>query len=407
MPRVLGPDAAPGTPEFDLFVREVAIEMSVKAGQKCTAIRRGLVPAAASRRGRGRASRAAGRDQGRRPARRGHAHGRSGQRRPVQGRAREDRRAGSRRCAHRRRRPQRGLAGQGRRFPLARSCCAATIPGRRRRSTTSRRSGRCRRSCRTRISPTRSRWPIAARAASRFPSSPTRPDAARDFVLGAAAFHGRMLVIDRDNHKDSTGHGSPLPVLVHGGPGRAGGSEEMGGVRGVKHYMQRTAIQSSPSMIAAITGHFIPGGPKRVIDVHPFRLKMSELNIGDTLEDRQPQRHGRGHRAFRRVHRRQILRPHGRGSGQGLADLRRPRRSRLSDPQLRRRPVRRSRSGPGPRQHRPRESPLPDAALPGRFDAGGAHRPLQVDQDRRIPARSAGRSRSSTRRTNWSRPTTS
>jgi oxepin-CoA hydrolase/3-oxo-5,6-dehydrosuberyl-CoA semialdehyde dehydrogenase len=109
-------------------------------------------------------------------------------------------------------------------------------------------------------------------------------DTARDFVLGAAAFHGRMLVIDRTNAAESTGHGSPLPVLVHGGPGRAGGSEEMGGVRGVKHYMQRTAIQSSPAMIAAITGAFIDGSPKHEISVHPFRLKMSELKIGDTLK---------------------------------------------------------------------------------------------------------------------------
>ena len=77
--------------------------------------------------------------------------------------------------------------------------------------------------------------------------------------------------------KESTGHGSPLPVLVHGGPGRAGGGEEMGGIRGVKHYMQRTAIQSSPTMIAAITEQYMPGAPKHIIDVHPFRLKMREL----------------------------------------------------------------------------------------------------------------------------------
>ena len=108
------------------------------------------------------------------------------------------------------------------------------------------------------------------------------PEAARDFVLGAGSFHGRMLVIDRDNHKESTGHGSPLPVLVHGGPGRAGGSEEMGGVRGVKHYMQRTAVQSSPAMIAAISGQYVPGAPKHIVDKHPFRSKMSELAIGDT-----------------------------------------------------------------------------------------------------------------------------
>ena len=86
-------------------------------------------------------------------------------------------------------------------------------------------------------------------------------DAAREFVQGAAAYHGRMLVIDRTNAAESTGHGSPLPVLVHGGPGRAGGSEEMGGVRGVKHYMQRTALQSSPAMIAAITEQYFQARP--------------------------------------------------------------------------------------------------------------------------------------------------
>ena len=101
------------------------------------------------------------------------------------------------------------------------------------------------------------------------------PAAARDFVLGAGAYHGRMLIIDRNNAKESTGHGSPLPVLTHGGPGRAGGGEEMGGVRGVKHYMQRTAIQSSPAMIAAIAGTYINGAPKTEVTVHPFRKRMS------------------------------------------------------------------------------------------------------------------------------------
>jgi oxepin-CoA hydrolase/3-oxo-5,6-dehydrosuberyl-CoA semialdehyde dehydrogenase len=95
-----------------------------------------------------------------------------------------------------------------------------------------------------------------------------------------------MLVLNRDNAAESTGHGSPLPVLVHGGPGRAGGSEEMGGVRGVKHYMQRTALQSTPAMIAAISEQYIPGGPKHVIEKHPFRRRMSELEIGDTLKTR-------------------------------------------------------------------------------------------------------------------------
>src|SRR5204862_776837 len=110
------------------------------------------------------------------------------------------------------------------------------------------------------------------------------PEAAREFVRGAASHHGRMLVIDRTNAAESTGHGSPLPVLVHGGPGRAGGGEEMGGVRGVKHYMQRTAVQSSPAMIAAITEQYIAGAPKHFVGVHPFRRKMSELAIGDTCK---------------------------------------------------------------------------------------------------------------------------
>ena len=124
------------------------------------------------------------------------------------------------------------------------------------RSTMSRRSARSRRSCPTATSTTPSRSPTAAWAACALSLFTHSPDAARDFVRGAAAYHGRMLVIDRTNAAESTGHGSPLPVLVHGGPGRAGGSEEMGGVRGVKHYMQRTAIQSSPAMIAAITGAY-------------------------------------------------------------------------------------------------------------------------------------------------------
>jgi oxepin-CoA hydrolase/3-oxo-5,6-dehydrosuberyl-CoA semialdehyde dehydrogenase len=107
---------------------------------------------------------------------------------------------------------------------------------------------------------------------------------AEEFVLGSGAYHGRMVILDRSSAKESTGHGSPLPVLVHGGPGRAGGGEEMGGVRGVKHYMQRNALQSSPAMIAAITGAFIDGSPKHEIAGHPFRKRMSELTIGDTLK---------------------------------------------------------------------------------------------------------------------------
>lgn len=106
---------------------------------------------------------------------------------------------------------------------------------------------------------------------------------AKDFVLGAASHHGRILVLNREDAKESTGHGSPLPMLVHGGPGRAGGGEEMGGVRGVKHYMQRTAIQGSPTAITAITNVYQSGGATTEDEKHPFRKYFEELQIGDTL----------------------------------------------------------------------------------------------------------------------------
>jgi len=106
---------------------------------------------------------------------------------------------------------------------------------------------------------------------------------ARGYVLGAATHHGRILVLDRECAKESTGHGSPLPLLVHGGPGRAGGGEEMGGVRGVKHYMQRVAIQGSPSMITAITEIYQPHAHQHLDEKHPFRKYFEELQIGDTV----------------------------------------------------------------------------------------------------------------------------
>ena len=108
-------------------------------------------------------------------------------------------------------------------------------------------------------------------------------DVARAVVLGLAPWHGRILVLDRDDAKESTGHGSPLPVLVHGGPGRAGGGEELGGIRGVLHHMQRSAVQASPDMLTAITGRWTTGAQQTVTDVHPFRKSLAELRIGDTI----------------------------------------------------------------------------------------------------------------------------
>ena len=278
---LLGPDAAPGTPEFDLFIREVAIEMTVKAGQKCTAIRRAMAPAefldavqqalaerlAATKVGDPRAE----------DTRMGALVSLS-QREDVRAKIAELEAAGAKIVAGD---PDASPPVPGGAFlspvllraddPWATSAVHDVEP----------------------FGPVSTIMPyrnlddaialanrgMGSLALSLFTHS---PDVARDFVGGAAAYHGRMLVIDRTNHKESTGHGSPLPVLVHGGPGRAGGGEEMGGIRGVKHYMQRTAIQSSPTMIAAITGQYVPGAPKRKIGTHPFRLRMSDLTIGDT-----------------------------------------------------------------------------------------------------------------------------
>jgi oxepin-CoA hydrolase/3-oxo-5,6-dehydrosuberyl-CoA semialdehyde dehydrogenase len=106
---------------------------------------------------------------------------------------------------------------------------------------------------------------------------------ARDYILGAGPWHGRILVLNDACSKESTGHGSPLPLLVHGGPGRAGGGEEMGGLRGIRHYMQRVAIQGSPDMLTAITGIYQPHAKGRTDVIHPFRKYFEEIQVGDQL----------------------------------------------------------------------------------------------------------------------------
>ncbi|TKF37023.1 phenylacetic acid degradation bifunctional protein PaaZ [Enterovibrio norvegicus] len=109
------------------------------------------------------------------------------------------------------------------------------------------------------------------------------PAEAAELVLNAAPYHGRILVLNRDNAKASTGHGSPLAPLVHGGPGRAGGGEELGGVRAIKHYMQRTALQGSPSMLTAMTREYTAGADKIRSPIHPFRKYFDELQISESL----------------------------------------------------------------------------------------------------------------------------
>ena len=107
-------------------------------------------------------------------------------------------------------------------------------------------------------------------------------DFARELVMEVAAYHGRMLIVNRDCARESTGHGSPLPALVHGGPGRAGGGEEMGGIRGVMHYLQRTALQGSPETLTRIGQRWIKGAVRQA-DVHPFRKYLEELELGDCV----------------------------------------------------------------------------------------------------------------------------
>ena len=280
---LLGPDALPGTPEFDLFVKEVVNEMTVKAGQKCTAIRRAMAPAEhldaveAAIRDRLAGTRVG--DPRDRESRMG-ALVSTGQRDDVRAQIGKLTAGGARIVAGD---PDAtpGVAGGAFMEPIllrsddpwsnaavhdveAFGPVSTVMPYRDMADAVA-----------------LANRGMGSLALSLFTHS---PEAAREFIQGAAAYHGRMLVLNRDNGAESTGHGSPLPVLVHGGPGRAGGSEEMGGVRGVKHYMQRTAIQSTPGMIAAISEQYIPGGPKHEIEVHPFRRRMSELEIGDTLK---------------------------------------------------------------------------------------------------------------------------
>ena len=280
---LLGPDAAPGTPEFDLFVKEVVNEMTVKAGQKCTAIRRAMAPAehldAVEAAIRERLAGTKVGDPRDKDSRMG-ALVSTSQRDDVRNQIAKLTAGGARIVAGN---PDAtpGVAGGAFMEPiLLRSdnpwsnAAVHDVEAFGPVST---------------VMPYRdiadaialANRGMGSLALSLFTHS---PDAARKLIQGAAAYHGRMLVLNRDNAAESTGHGSPLPVLVHGGPGRAGGSEEMGGVRGVKHYMQRTAIQSTPAMIAAISEQYIPGGPKHELEGHPFRRRMSELKIGDTLK---------------------------------------------------------------------------------------------------------------------------
>lgn len=281
---VLGADAGPGTPEFDLFVKEVAREMTVKAGQKCTAIRRAIVPSrfedavieALSAR---LAKTSIGLPDGE-----GVQMGALVSRKDRDG-VREKIREIAADCEIVSGDPENvtlvcGDAGQGAfmapvlmraRDPMSADAAhgieafgpVATVMGYHdaEEAVALARKGR------------------GSLVSSLFTND---RDIAREIVTGLAPYHGRVLIGNRGSAKTSTGHGSPLAPLVHGGPGRAGGGEEMGGIRGVKHFMQRTAVQGTPEMLSAVTGQWVEGAPAQS-DGHPFRKSLAELRIGDQV----------------------------------------------------------------------------------------------------------------------------
>jgi oxepin-CoA hydrolase / 3-oxo-5,6-dehydrosuberyl-CoA semialdehyde dehydrogenase len=281
---ILGPDAGPGSPEFDLYVTQLVTEMTVKAGQKCTAIRRVFVPEAmAGAVADAVTERLAAVVVGS-PAEPGVRMGalasleqREEVRRSVKGLLAAaqlafgdpehvevvgaDAERGAfispllLRCDD---------SGRAEPHEIEAFGPVATIMG---------------------YASTGEVIELAGRGLGSLAGSVVTGDAefARQVVLGAAPWHGRLLVLDADDAAESTGHGSPLPPLIHGGPGRAGGGEEMGGIRGVLHYMQRTAVQASPRVLSAVTGTWVPGSARDTGGGHPFRKSLANLRPGDTV----------------------------------------------------------------------------------------------------------------------------
>jgi oxepin-CoA hydrolase/3-oxo-5,6-dehydrosuberyl-CoA semialdehyde dehydrogenase len=282
---ILGPDAVPGTPEFDLFVKEVVREMTSKAGQKCTAIRRIIAPGAAVADLVDALSTALGQVRIGNPANETVGMGALaslGQRDEVRARVGD-------------------LAAEADVVYGGSDDFEVVDADARRGAFFMPTLLHCQEPMRSSavhsveaFGPVSTVLPYdtvdaAIRLArlgegSLAGSIVSNDDAfARELLLGTAAYHGRMLVINRHCADESTGHGSPLPHLVHGGPGRAGGGEELGGVRGIKHYMQRTAIQGSPQTLSVVGSRFIRGADERDPGVHPFRKTFEQLEIGDTF----------------------------------------------------------------------------------------------------------------------------
>lgn len=275
---ILGPDAVPGRPEFDLFVKEVCREMTTKAGQKCTAIRRVLAPetllqplieALSSR-----LSKVVVGDPRDETTRMG----------PVVSLAQRDDVmeksaliAQEAECVFEGGCPEGPGAFVGPRlYHCADPDGAQAIHATEAFGPVSTVMG---------YRDVGHAVALANRGEGSLVASLITHDAdvAREVVMGIGAWHGRVYINDRDSMAEATGHGAPMPHLTHGGPGRAGGGEELGGIRAVKHYMQRVAVQGSPSMIAAVTGRWVPGAAKVRAEGHPFQAKFGDLALGRTL----------------------------------------------------------------------------------------------------------------------------
>ena len=282
---ILGPDAVPGTPEFEIFIKEVVREMTSKAGQKCTAIRRIIAPAAIAGDLVDALSTALGKVSIGNPANKDIGMGALaslGQRDEV--RARIDDLATEADIVFGGRDDFEVIDADARKgafFMPTLLHCGKPLQSSAVHSVEA-------------FGPVSTVLPYdsldEAIALARMGEGSLAGsvvtndnDVARELILGTAAYHGRMLVINRHCAAESTGHGSPLPHLVHGGPGRAGGGEEMGGVRGIKHYMQRTAIQGSPETLSVIGHRWVRGADEKNPGSHPFRKTFEQLELGDTF----------------------------------------------------------------------------------------------------------------------------
>ena len=276
---MLGPDVTAGDPEFELFLDGVVTEMTVKAGQKCTAIRRTIVPAPiADEVVEALRERLAGVTVGS-PADESTAMG------PLASVAQRDE---VRKAVEALRSSADVVYGNADEAPFDHGAFMSPVLLRARAGAIEPHDVEPFGPVSTVITydSVDEAVALAARGRGSLVGSVVTHDAAvaRSIVLGLAPWHGRILVLDRDDADESTGHGSPLPVLVHGGPGRAGGGEELGGIRGVLHHMQRTAIQASPDLMTAITGTWTTGSARVSDGTHPFRKSLAEMKIGDTIE---------------------------------------------------------------------------------------------------------------------------